>query len=92
MSTAAASAEARSSSCSPTVGTVATPTQLAAEMERLQRCSHQLVWLNPLKAHPDYEPLTLGMQAALPHVDHFLAGNSLSSLAELAKLMEGGFE
>jgi uncharacterized protein with von Willebrand factor type A (vWA) domain len=61
-------------------------------MERLQRCSHQLVWLNPLKAHPDYEPLTLGMQAALPHVDHFLAGNSLSSLAELAKLMEGGFE
>jgi len=68
------------------------PAQLTAEMERLQRCSHQLVWLNPLKAHPDYEPLTLGMQAALPHVDHFLAGNSLSSLAELAKLMEGGFE
>jgi uncharacterized protein with von Willebrand factor type A (vWA) domain len=68
------------------------PAQLTAEMERLQRCSHQLVWLNPLKAHPDYAPLTLGMQAALPHVDHFLAGNSLSSLAELAKLMEGGFE
>jgi uncharacterized protein len=68
------------------------PDQLAAEMARLQRCAHQLVWLNPLKAHPDYEPLTLGMQAALPHVDHFLAGNSLASLAELAKLMEGGFE
>jgi uncharacterized protein with von Willebrand factor type A (vWA) domain len=68
------------------------PGQLAAEMARLQRCAHQLVWLNPLKAHPDYEPLTLGMQAALPHVDHFLAGNSLASLAELAKLMEGGFE
>jgi uncharacterized protein with von Willebrand factor type A (vWA) domain len=31
------------------------------------------------------------MQAALPHVDHFLAGNSLASLAELAELMEGGF-
>jgi uncharacterized protein len=68
------------------------PEQLAAEMARLQRCAHQLVWLNPLKAHPDYEPLTLGMQAALPHVDHFLAGNSLASLAELAELMEGGFE
>jgi uncharacterized protein len=68
------------------------PEELAAEMARLQRCAHRLVWLNPLKAHPDYEPLTLGMQAALPHVDHFLAGNSLASLAELAELMEGGFE
>jgi uncharacterized protein with von Willebrand factor type A (vWA) domain len=67
------------------------PDELAAEMARLQRSAHQLVWLNPLKAHPDYEPLTLGMQAALPHVDHFLAGNSLASLAELAELMEGGF-
>jgi uncharacterized protein len=68
------------------------PEQLAAEMARLQRCAHRLVWLNPLKAHPGYEPLTLGMKAALPHVDHFLAGNSLASLAELAELMEGGFE
>jgi uncharacterized protein len=65
------------------------PDQLAAEMARLRRCAHSLVWLNPLKAHPDYEPLTRGMQAALPHVDHFLAGNSLSSLADLAELMEG---
>ena len=66
------------------------PEQLAAEMARLRRCAHRLVWLNPLKAHPGYEPLTRGMQAALPHVDHFLAGNSLASLAELAELMEGG--
>jgi hypothetical protein len=66
------------------------PDELAAEMERLGRCAHSVIWLNPLKAHPDYEPLTRGMQAALPHVDHFLAGNSLSSLAELAELMEGG--
>jgi uncharacterized protein len=68
------------------------PRELADEMARLRRCAHRLVWLNPLKAHPGYEPLTRGMQAALPHVDHFLAGNSLASLAELADLMEGGFE
>jgi uncharacterized protein with von Willebrand factor type A (vWA) domain len=68
------------------------PDELGTEMARLGRCAHRLVWLNPLKAHPDYEPLTRGMQAALPHVDHFLAGNSLASLAELAELMEGGFE
>ena len=28
------------------------------------------------------------MQAALPYVDHFLAGNSLASLEELAALMQ----
>ncbi|MBN1530861.1 MAG: VWA domain-containing protein [Thermoleophilaceae bacterium] len=66
------------------------PEQLTAELERLGRCAHRLVWLNPLKAHPDYEPLTVGMRAALPHVDHFLAGNSLRSLEELAVLMEEG--
>ena len=68
------------------------PQQLSAEMARLGRCAHALVWLNPLKAHPAYEPLTLGMQAALPYVDHFLAGNSLASLEDLAVLMDGGFE
>ena len=36
-----------------------------------------------------YEPLTRGMQAALPYVDHFLAGNSIASLEELADLLEG---
>jgi uncharacterized protein with von Willebrand factor type A (vWA) domain len=29
------------------------------------------------------------MQAALPYVDHFLAGNSIASLSELADLLEG---
>jgi uncharacterized protein with von Willebrand factor type A (vWA) domain len=66
------------------------PDQLAAEMARLSRCSHTVIWLNPLKAHEQYEPLTRGMRAALPHVDHFLAGNSIASLEELAELMEGG--
>jgi uncharacterized protein len=66
------------------------PALLRAEIARLGRCAHTLVWLNPLKAHPAYEPLTIGMQAALPYVDHFLAGNSLASLEELAQLMESG--
>ena len=64
------------------------PEQLEREMARLARCSHRLIWLNPLKAHPAYEPLTRGMQAALPHVDHFLAGNSLASLEELASTLD----
>jgi uncharacterized protein len=68
------------------------PQQLSAEMARLERCTYRLIWLNPLKASPEYEPLTRGMQAALPYVDHFLAGNSLASLEDLAILMERGFE
>ena len=53
------------------------PEELAAEMARLSRCAHRLVWLNPLKSQPGYEPLTRGMVAALPHVDAFLAGYSM---------------
>ena len=66
------------------------PEQDALELEPTrERCAHRLVWLNPLKAHAGYEPLTRGMQAALPYVDHFLAGNSIASLEELAELLEG---
>lgn len=65
------------------------PEVLAAEMARLSRTAHQLVWLNPLAADPRYEPLTQGMRAAAPHVDHLLAGNSLASLEVLAELLEG---
>jgi hypothetical protein len=64
------------------------PEQLERELARLARCSHRLIWLNPLKAHPDYQPLTRGMQAALPHVDEFMAANSLASLEELADALD----
>jgi uncharacterized protein len=66
------------------------PDELAEEMSRLSRCAHRVVWLNPLAADPRYEPLTRGMRAALPHVDHLLPGNSIASLEALAELMEEG--
>ena len=66
------------------------PDVLAREMARLRRCAHSVVWLNPLAADPRYAPLTRGMQAALPSVDHLLAGNSLASLEALADLLEEG--
>jgi uncharacterized protein with von Willebrand factor type A (vWA) domain len=62
--------------------------QLAGEMGRLRRSSHRLVWLNPLAASPDYEPLTRGMRAATPHIDRLLPGNSLASLQQLAAILE----
>ncbi|HEX8103223.1 MAG TPA: VWA domain-containing protein [Solirubrobacteraceae bacterium] len=64
------------------------PEVLAREMARLRRTAHSLVWLNPLAADPRYEPLTRGMRAALPSVDHLLAGNSIASLEALAALLE----
>jgi uncharacterized protein with von Willebrand factor type A (vWA) domain len=64
------------------------PEQLDLEMARLRRAAHRLVWLNPLAAHPDYEPLTRGMRAAVPHTDRLLAGNSLASLEQLAEILE----
>jgi uncharacterized protein with von Willebrand factor type A (vWA) domain len=64
------------------------PQLLGAEMARLRRSAHRLVWLNPLAAHPDFEPLTRGMRAAVPHTDELLAGNSLASLEDLACILE----
>jgi uncharacterized protein len=64
------------------------PELLAEEMARLGRSAHRLVWLNPLAAHPDYEPLTRGMRAAVPHTDELLAGDSLGSLEQLAGILE----
>jgi uncharacterized protein with von Willebrand factor type A (vWA) domain len=66
------------------------PAVLGGEMARLQRTAHRVVWLNPLKARPGYEPLARGMAAALPHVDVFLEGHSAGSLVALAELLEEG--
>jgi uncharacterized protein len=59
------------------------PDLLAEQMARLSRLAHRVVWLNPLKGDPAYEPLARGMHAALPHVDVFGAGHNLASLEEL---------
>ena len=60
------------------------PELLARETSRLQRSCHRLIWLNPLLGSPDYQPLTQGMQAALPYVDDFLPVHNMNSLQALA--------
>ena len=64
------------------------PQLLAHEMARLQRSCYRLIWLNPLLGSPRYEPLTRGMQAALPFVDDFLPVHNLASLEDLGKHLE----
>jgi uncharacterized protein len=63
------------------------PEVLAAEMERLARVAHRVVWVNPLKATPEYAPLARGMAAALPHVDDFVSGHSVNALRELVEVI-----
>jgi uncharacterized protein len=65
------------------------PALLAAQVARLSRLSHRLIWVNPLKGSPRYEPLARGMAAALPHVDVFLAGHNLQSLESLCGVLKG---
>ena len=60
------------------------PDELAQEMLTLKRRAGRVIWLNPLLGNPSYEPLTRGMAAALPLVDHFAAAHNLASLRELA--------
>ena len=60
------------------------PQLLSREMARLRRSCHRLIWLNPLLGRPGYQPITQGMQVALPHVDDFLPVHNLVSLEQLA--------
>lgn len=62
---------------------VGDPQLLAEQMERLSRLADRVVWLNPLKEDPAYEPLARGMQAALRYVDVFAHGHNLASLEAL---------
>jgi uncharacterized protein with von Willebrand factor type A (vWA) domain len=61
---------------------VGDPELVAAQMARLQRLAHRVVWLNPLKASADYEPLARGMRAALPYVDVFASGHNLETVVD----------
>lgn len=57
---------------------------LKREMARLKRNCHRVIWLNPLLGGSEYEPLTRGIQAALPYIDDFLPVHNLASLEDLA--------
>jgi uncharacterized protein with von Willebrand factor type A (vWA) domain len=63
------------------------PELLAAQMARLGRLAHRVVWVNPLKGDPRYQPLARGMAASLPYVDVFLAGHNIKSLEALIQTL-----
>lgn len=59
------------------------PSLLGAELARVKRQVRRVIWLNPLLGMKDYQPLTGGMCAALPHIDVFAAAHNLESLLAL---------
>ena len=65
------------------------PDLVGREMAKLARAAYAVVWVNPLKGNPEYQPLAGGMRAALPYVDRFLPGHNLRSLEELAAVLAG---
>ena len=60
---------------------------LDREMSRLRQRAKSVIWINPLKGDLDYEPLAIGMAAARPYCDHFIAGHNIDSFANFARLI-----
>lgn len=66
------------------------PATLAAAMEKLERLSHRIVWMNPMLGAdgPDSAsqgpPPTLAMAVAGPHIDEISSGRDLASLEAFA--------
>lgn len=65
------------------------PADVDAQMARLRRLAHRIVWVNPRKVAVGYRPLVGGMAAALPYVDAFVSGHSYEALAEVATAIRG---
>jgi uncharacterized protein len=63
------------------------PAGLAAALERLSRLAYRLVWVNPHRGKDGFAPLAGGMAAALPYLDDFVAGHSVSALEELVAVL-----
>ncbi|MGH7321416.1 MAG: vWA domain-containing protein [Candidatus Rokuibacteriota bacterium] len=61
------------------------PAVLGEAIATIHRRAGKVIWLNPLLGSPDYQPLTQGMIAALPHVDAFLPAHNLESLRALVR-------
>jgi uncharacterized protein with von Willebrand factor type A (vWA) domain len=60
---------------------------LGEQMQRLARLARTVVWVNPHKGKAGFAPATAGMTAALPFLDHLIAGHSYAALSDLAEVI-----
>jgi uncharacterized protein with von Willebrand factor type A (vWA) domain len=63
------------------------PQALGEQMRQLRRLAHRVVWVNPHRGKPGYQPVQQGIMAALPHVDDFVAGHSMAAFEELLEVV-----
>ena len=59
------------------------PALLGAQMARLSRVAHRIVWANPRTQSPRYRPEVGGMAAAWPYCDAVVSAHNLDSLDDL---------
>lgn len=64
------------------------PEVLDAAMQQIKLRTKKLIWLNPLKGMQGYEPIQMGMQAALPSLNHFGSAHNFDSLLTLEKILQ----
>ncbi|GAB4002503.1 vWA domain-containing protein [Nocardioides ultimimeridianus] len=63
------------------------PSALGDAVAQLHLLAHRVVWVNPHRGRPGYEPVQGGIAAVLPHVDDFLAGHSLATYEQLMEVV-----
>ncbi|MDF3045659.1 MAG: hypothetical protein K0R30_1887 [Ornithinibacter sp.] len=63
------------------------PEALGEQVRRLRSVAHRVVWVNPHRGRPGYEPVQGGILAVLPHVDDFVAGHSMATFEELTEVV-----
>ena len=56
------------------------PELLARQLYKIKSRVRKLIWLNPLLGQTNYEPITRGMKASLPYIDHFVPAHNIESL------------
>jgi uncharacterized protein len=61
------------------------PEVLAEQLREIKRRVRSVIWLNPLLGLREYQPVTQGMNAALPFIDVFAPAHNLASLLSLEK-------
>jgi len=59
------------------------PALLGAQMARLSRVAHRIVWANPRTQSPRYSPEVGGMAAAWPYCDAVVSAHSIDALDDL---------
>jgi uncharacterized protein len=59
------------------------PALLGAQMARLHRMAHRIVWANPRTQSPRYRPEVGGMAAAWPYCDAVVSAHNLDALDDL---------